>query len=87
MIRSIMASEIGLRSSDSGLMRSYLRGPARLSEFSTIIVAGASALTVSEKKTIRNALAESGIPLSLTESDDDLQDVAIEIAGRSVELR
>lgn len=67
--------------------QNIIRGVARTHEFSTLIVAGPSALTETEKDLLRNGLSGVGITHDMTASDYDLTEVAIEIAGRSVTLK
>lgn len=64
-----------------------IKGVAKSHEFSTLVVGGPAALTDDEKAFLRNSLISVGIDRSQLETDEDLADVATEIAGRSVTLK
>lgn len=67
--------------------QNIIKGVARTHEFSTLIVAGPSALTEAEKDLLRNELSGTGITHDMTATDYDLTEVAFEIAWRSVTLK
>lgn len=64
-----------------------VRGFGRSNLFGGLVSFGAKNLSLEEKQAIRTELLAIGIPLALTESDEDLDDIASAIAGRSVSLR
>ncbi|MBQ3445959.1 hypothetical protein IJG29_04555 [Candidatus Saccharibacteria bacterium] len=67
--------------------QNIVKGVAKTSEFSALVVAGPARLLDSERNTLRKQLAEAGIPYDATVTDEDLIDIAVVIAGRSVTLR
>jgi len=64
-----------------------IRGFGRSNAFGGLVSFGAKNILPEERQQIRAELANIGIPLALTESDKDLDDIASAIAGRSVSLR
>ena len=58
----------------------------RRSDFAKLVTFGADTLADDEKKSVRLALAENGIPLETTDSDLKLTEIAREISARAVKL-
>lgn len=67
--------------------KKIVRGICSRKDFSTVASFGADALSEDEKLNLRTALATSGIPLEVTESDMALTATVYTIAARAVKLQ
>lgn len=67
--------------------KKFVGGICQTKEFSYLASFWAKSIPVDYKQKIKKELSALGIPSNLLTSDDDLDDIAIEIMNRAIELR
>lgn len=65
----------------------FVRGLGQTKAFSALASFRAENISLEEKREVRMALNNAGIPFALTESDSDLNEIAAAISARAVALR
>lgn len=65
----------------------YVRGVCKARSFGALVTFMAENISSEEKLEVRTMLAHNGIPLSMTESNDDLNMIAAVISARAVSLK
>lgn len=67
--------------------KKFVQGICQTTEFSTLASFWAENTPKEDKDYVRNQLKNFGIPLELTASDDDLNDIITAITSRAVAIR
>ncbi len=65
----------------------FVRGVGQTRAFGALVSFLAENITPAEKQEVRKSLEKLGIPLALTESDEELNRIAVAASARSVALR
>ena len=73
--------------SRSDFHQKYVRGVCKTRSFGALVTFMAENISSEEKLEVRTKLARNGIPLSMTETDDDLNTIAAVISARAVSLK
>ena len=67
--------------------QNYVRGICTNRSFGALVSFMAENISPEEKLEVRTILSHNGIPLNLTESDEDLNTIAAAISARAVSLK
>ena len=74
------------RMSRDDFLQKFVRGVCLTRSFGALFSFKAENISSEEKLEVREMLAENGIPLKLTESNDDLNEIAVAVSARAIRL-